>query len=386
MKKITLLLVLLLSLSFIAGGCKEKQAAQLPPPGVEVVEVIQQDIPLIEQFIGETFGIVDIRVQARVEGFLEGMHFDEGNRVNKGQLLYTIDRQPFEAKVAAAMGLLAEANTMLVKAENDLARIKPLAEMNAVSKSDLDAAVAQKDAAGAAVDAAKASLSSARIELGYTNIYSPINGVIGKTEVYPGDFVGRGISNVILNEISRIDTVLVNFHIPEEKYLEIITPLLTGGDITRMPRDEDKVEMTMILADGTTYPYKGTIQFINRQVNPTTGTIMLQASFPNPDFILRPGQFAKVSTAVKVIRDGLMIPQRCAQELQGNFNVFVVNDKNEVEYRKIEVGGTYQTSYLIVTSGLNPGEMVVYEGLQKVKNGIMVNPVVLDISSTEPEI
>ncbi len=221
MKRNFSVFVLLPVFALLNTGCKEKTTSEAPPPQVQVVEVIQQDIPVIEEFVGQTFGLFDIALQARVDGFLEGIYFEEGRRVNKGQLLYTIAPEPYEAKVAAAQGLLAEANTQLVKAESDLVRIKPLAEINAVSQSDLDAAVAQRDAGLAAVDAAEANLESANIELGFTKVYSPINGIIGKTEVFPGDYVGRGITNVILNEVSRIDTILVNFHLPEEKYLEI---------------------------------------------------------------------------------------------------------------------------------------------------------------------
>ncbi len=366
-------------------GCKEQEASQVPPPNVQVVQVIQQDIPVIEEFVGQTYGLFDIAIQARVDGFLEGIHFEEGRRVRKGQLLYTIDPQPLEAKVAQAMGRLAEVNTMLVKAENDLVRIKPLAEINAVSKSDLDAAIAQRDAAIASVDAAEASLNSAKIELGYTRVYSPINGIIGKTEKYPGDYVGRGMTDMVLNEVSRIDTILVNFHIPEEQYLQLAAEFLTGAKETRRESREEEEGLTMILADGSVYPYEGKTEFVNRQVNATTGTILLQASFPNPDRLLRPGQFAKVRAIIDLIPQGLLVPQRCVQEMQGSFNVFVVNDQDEVEFRDIKVGSAYQTSYLVVTSGLEPGDRIVYEGLQKVKSGTKVNPVLKDIFISESD-
>ena len=385
MKNHVIVLTFVLALFTFVSGCKEKSAEKLPPPSVQVVQVIQQEIPVIEEFVGQTYGLFDISIQARVDGFLEGIHFEEGRRVRKGQLLYSIDPQPFEAKVAGSMGLLAEANTMLVKAESDLVRIKPLAEINAVSQSDLDAAVAQRDAAGAAVKAAEAALESAKIELGYTKIYSPIEGIIGKTEAYPGDYVGRGFSNVVLNEVSRIDTILVNFHIPEEKYLEIVRPFLGGTDSARVQRNGSRKGLTMILADGTIYPQEGEIEFVNRQVNATTGTILVQASFPNPSLILRPGQFARVRVVIDVISDGLLIPQRCAQEMQGIYNVFVVNDQDEIEFREIKVGAVYQTSYLIVTEGLGPEDKIVYEGLQKVKSGIKVHPVLKYISNSESE-
>jgi len=384
MKRKFLVFILIPVFTLLITGCKEKSASELPPPNVQVVEVIQQDIPVIEEFVGQTYGLFDIALQARVDGFLEGIFFEEGRGVRKGQLLYTIAPEPYEAKVAVARGQLAEANTQLVKAESDLIRIKPLAEQNAVSQSDLDAAVAQRDAAIGAVDAAEANLESANIELGFTKVYSPINGVIGKTEVYPGDYVGRGITNVVLNEVSRIDTILVNFHLPEEKYLEIAR-FLIERDPNAIKENAPTRGLTLILSDGSVYPEEGRIRFVNRQVDASTGTILLQASFPNTNMILRPGQFAKVQGVIDYIKGGLLIPQRCVQEMQGNYNVFVVNESNEVEFRKIEIASTYETSYMIVSSGLEPGERVVYEGLQKVKSGAKVNPVVQDISNSQSE-
>jgi len=384
MKRIFLMAAAVLAISLIFQSCKDQSVRTMPPPSVHVVEVIQKDIPVLEEFVGQTYGLFDITVQARVDGFLEGIYFEEGRRVRKGQLLYVIAPEPYEAKVAGAMGVLAEANTQLVKAQSDLDRIRPLAEKNAVSKSDLDAAVAQRDAAGASVEAAEANLESARIELGYTKVYSPIDGIIGKTEVYPGAYVGRGLTNVVLNEVSRIDTILVNFHIPEEKYLEIaryISQVAGGSARSERPNRG----LTLILADGSVYPEQGTIKFVNRQVNATTGTILLQASFPNDDEILRPGQFAKVQGVIDYIQGGILVPQRCIQEMQGNYSVFVVNETDEVEYRQIEVATAYETSFMIVTAGLEPGERVVYEGLQRVKSGAKVVPVLQDISISESE-
>jgi len=271
------------ALSLMLQGCQDKSVQNLPPPNVQVVEVIQQDIPVMEEFVGQTYGLNDISLQARVDGFLEGIYFEEGSRVRKGQLLYTIAPEPFEAKVNVARGQLAEAKTHLVKAESDLVRIRPLAEKNAVSQSDLDAAVAQRDAAQASVEAAEANLESALIELGFTRVYSPIDGIIGKTEVYPGDYVGRGINNVVLNEVSRIDTILVNFHLPEEKYLEIAR-FLRERDPSNLREGQRGRGLTLILADGSVYPEEGRIRFVNRQVNASTGTILLQASFPIPIF------------------------------------------------------------------------------------------------------
>jgi membrane fusion protein (multidrug efflux system) len=383
MKRFQFVWALLPGILSLMTGCKEKEGTQLPPPNVKVVAVLQADVPVEQEFVGQVYGLYDISIRSRVEGFLEGIHFDEGRRVKKGQLLYTIDPQPFDAKVNGFKSQLAEANTMLVKAESDLERIQPLAEINAVSQSDLDAAVAQRDAAKAGVDAAEAALESARIELGYTRIYSPINGVIGKTQAYPGDFVGRGFSEAVLNEVSRIDSVKVDFHIPEEQYLELFRPFLEGNDSSAVQRSDEQRGLTLILSDGSVYPYKGRLDFVNRQVDPTTGTILIQSTFPNPNFLLRPGQFARVRGTTDIRQGGLLIPQRCTQELQGNFHVFVVSDDNTVEYRDIKVGPTYANSFFVVTSGLNPGEKVIYEGLQMIRSGIKVNPVLEKVSLSQ---
>jgi membrane fusion protein (multidrug efflux system) len=370
----------------ILHACKEKGDASLPPPNVQVVEVLTKDVPIRQEFVGQVYGLFDISIRSRVEGFLEGIHFDEGRRVNKGQLLYTIDEQPFIAKVNGFKGQLAEANTRLVKAESDLARIEPLAEINAVSQSDLVAAVAQRDAAIAAVEAAEAALETAEIELGYCRIHSPISGVIGQTQAYPGDFVGRGFAEATLNDVSRIDTVRVNFHLPEELYIELVLPYIEGRDSIRVQRREEMTGLTMILADGTVYPHIGRILFINRQVDASTGTILLQAAFPNPSYMLRPGQFARIRAVIDVQGGAMLIPQRCVKELQGNYSVFVIGEDNKVVFREIEVAGSYGTSYFVVTSGLQAGDRVVYEGIQKIRTGLTVNPVVKELPAIESEI
>ncbi|MCK5840499.1 MAG: efflux RND transporter periplasmic adaptor subunit, partial [Bacteroidales bacterium] len=209
--------VLWVSLTLIS--CKEKKTVEIPPPEIPVVVVLQKDVPIVKEFVGQVYGEKDIPIRARVEGFLEGIHFLEGLPVTKGQLLYNIDPEPFKAKVNAQLSRVAEAETMLVKAKSDLDRYKPLAELNAVSQSDLDAAQAQFDAEISSVAAAKANLLSAQIELGYTRIFSPINGVIGRTQARVGDFVGREPNPVILNTVSKTDNVYVLFYLTESEYL-----------------------------------------------------------------------------------------------------------------------------------------------------------------------
>jgi len=356
---------------FACDKIAEEKKAPPPPPKVTVIETQAEEIPLYQEFVGQVYGFKDIAIRARVEGFLEGIHFKEGSTIKKGKPLYTLESQPFEAEVAAKMSKVAEAKTALAYTESDLSRIRPLAEENAVSKSDLDAAVARYEASIASVEAAEANLRAANIQLSYTKIYSPINGIIGKTQAKVGDFVGKDPNPVILNTVSNIDTVLVEFFITENQYLEW----------NRFLKEREKTEtdarkkagLDLILADGSMYEHKGKVGFIDRQVDPTTGALLIQASFPNPDRLLRPGLFAKVKAKVDVVEDGIMIPQRCVTEIQGLYSVFVVGDGNKIDRREITVGPTIDSSWLII-KGLKPGEKVVYEGLQSARDGMVVNP------------
>jgi len=381
MKKILLnaLCVLVLLLSSCGQEEEQKQAA---PPDVAVFQTKAQEVPIFREYVGQVFGFKDIAIRARVEGYLEGIHFKEGSRIEKGMFLYTLESQQFEADVAAKMSRVAEAQTMLAKAESDLNRYKPLAEEKAVSESDLDAAVAQYEASVASVEAAKANLRAAEIQLGYTKIYSPVSGIIGKTQAKVGDFVGREPNPVILNMVSRIDTVLVQFFITENEYLRFARHFLSQNE--PVDQNGEGKDLELILADGSVYAHKGKVDFADREVDPTTGALLLQASFPNPDELLRPGQFAKVKAKVRVIEEGILIPQRCVTELQGLHSVYVVDASNKVEQREVEVGPKIEESWLI-TKGLKAGEKVVYEGLQKVKGGAVVNPVVKEIKPVEIE-
>jgi membrane fusion protein (multidrug efflux system) len=370
-------------------SCGDGSGTKSMIPDIPVYEIKAQKIDIYQEFVGQVYGYKDIAIRARVEGFLEGIHFKEGSKINKGKKLYTVESQPFEADVAAKMSRLAEAQTMLAKAESDLNRIRPLAEQNAVSQSDLDAAVAQYDAAVASVEAAGANLRASRIQLSYTQIYSPITGIIGKTQAKVGDFVGREPNPVILNVVSRIDTVLVQFFITERQYLTIArfmqeeresAAAAAAADDAAADDDDDRDgrQFRLILVDGSIYEHPGKVDFVDREVDPTTGAMLVQASFPNPDEILRPGQFAKVKARLAVIEDGIMVPQRSITELQGQYSVMVINNESLVESRQVKVG-PQKGNFWIITEGLEIGEKVVYEGLQKVNEGGKVNPVIQDV-------
>ncbi|NCA85265.1 MAG: efflux RND transporter periplasmic adaptor subunit [Clostridia bacterium] len=355
----------------LAFGCNRHDASPPPPPKVEVVKVERRDIPIYQDFVGQVYGLQDIAIRARVEGVLEAMHFKEGTFVKKGQLLYTIDPLPLQTKVAAQMSGVAQARTMLVKAESDLKRIRPLAANNAVSQRDLDAAVAQRDAAQAGLEAAEANLESADIEFGYSLIKAPIDGIIGKTMAKVGDFVGRSPNPIVLNYISNINDVVVEFFLSEQEYLHFarqIIKMRDNGDTTA----EASERLSLILADQSIYPNPGRLNFIDRQVDPSTGSILLQAIFPNPDKLLRPGQFARVKARVALVQQATIIPLKALNEIQGQYTIYVVNDSAKVEVRPVKQGAIYQ-DYAVISEGLQGDEVVIIEGLQKVKSGTTVD-------------
>ena len=361
-------------ITFLMISCGKKSEMQnQPPPKIPVIKAERKNVPVYKEFVGQIYGFQDIAIRARVEGFLEAIHFKEGTRVKKDQLLYTIDPQQFQAKVGAQMSMVAEAKTMLAKAESDLNRIRPLAENNAVSQSDLDAAVAQFDAAQASLEAAKSNLKFAEIQLSYTRIKSPIDGIIGKTQAKVGDFVGRSPNPVVLNEVSNIEKVLVEFFLSEAEYLTLAREMLEETGRISRNKEAGEGKISMKLADGTIYDQMGYVTFLDRGVNPSTGTILIQAEFLNPDRILRPGQFARVIVEMANINNALLVPQSAVNEVQGEFSVFVVNDSSSVDIRPVAILDQYK-DYYIVNEGLKGNEQIVIQGLQKVRSGMTVVP------------
>ena len=365
----------LLLILFAISSCSEKKQKAPPPLNIFVVKSIQKDVPIYQEFIGQVYGQFDIPIRARVTGFLDSIHFAEGRWVKKDQLLYTVDPQPLQAKVAGEMSTLAEAKTQLAKSQSDLNRIVPLAKINAVSKSDLDAAQAEYDASVAYVQAVKASVRLANINLGYCWIKSPIAGLIGKTAAKVGEYVGQDPNPVILNVVSTIDTVHVEFYLVESDYLGLAREFIEGErqkqDANYIQEENKDGKLKLILSDGSTFKYNGKIRFVDRQVNPETGSLLIQAAFPNPDYLLRPGQYAKVKAKMNIEKNAIVIPQRCVMELQGTHSVYVVSDSNKVETRQITTGHKFD-DYWIITKGLNKNEKVVIDALQKVKSGMVV--------------
>ena len=373
--KIKLLFVVIsLSLMF---SCKDESVKVLPPQKIKVYKVTTKTVPIYEEFVGQVFGEKDIPIRARVEGFLDEIHFKEGSNIEKGKLLYVIDPDPQKEAVVAKQSMVAQANTLLIQKESDLNRIKPLAALDAVSKRELDIAQAQRDAAISSLKAANADLNIAKINLSYTRILSPIDGIIGRTLAREGEFVGKNPNPVILNTVSDISNIRVQFFLSENEYLRIAEKYSKAQRDSTKGAKVKKIAVELYLSNGSLFDQKGLLDFIDRNIDTSTGTILVQATFPNPDKIIRPGQFARVKVKVMDIKDAILVPQKCLIELQGQYSVLIVNKENKIETVQVVIGEKIP-GYTIIKSGIKSGDQVILEGLQKAKSGLAVIPVVTE--------
>jgi membrane fusion protein (multidrug efflux system) len=363
-------LVLVLSglLAALVAGCSKKEAVVAAAPEVYVADAVQKDVPIYMELVGQTRGSQDVEIRARVEGYLEKVAFTEGSFVHQGELLYQIDPKPLEAAVANAKANLATAAARLQKANTDVERLTPLARQQAVSRQELDNALSAQEAARAQVDANKASLDKAQLDLGYTRITAPLDGLVGTTEVKAGNLVGRGEST-LLTTVSQVDPILFRAGLTEADYLRIAKRAQERGQAG--PKAEATIEL--LLADGTVHPHKGRVDAIERAVDPTTGTLAVQVTFPNPQRVVRPGQYGRARFVIDTKVAALLVPQRAVQELQNLYNLAVVGADNKVSFRSVKVGPRVDGLWLI-EEGLKPGEKVVVEGLQKVREGSLVSP------------
>ena len=356
-------------LTVIIFACsKEQPPAAPPPPSVKVAVVLQKTVPIYVENIGETVGASDVEIRARVEGFLDSVNFEEGTFVKKGQLLYTIDPQPLRASLAQASGRLAQAQAELAKARQDVVRYKPLIDKKAISQQEYDTAVSMEEAAKASVDAARASEQDAKLSLGYTKVLSPIDGLVGKTLVKPGNLVGRG-ENTLLTVVSNVDSIHVRTNISERDYLRLAR---------RKAGAPTKDSFELVLADGSVHNHMGSIVYADRAVDTKTGTLGVEVTFPNPEHILRPGQYARVRVAIDHKENAILVPQTAVQELQGTYSVAVVGPDNKVNLRSVQATDRIGNLWLI-DSGLKSGERIIVEGLQKVREGSVVSPTTVEI-------
>jgi membrane fusion protein (multidrug efflux system) len=370
-RRLTTAFLTLVSLSAMGlMGCKDEATSSSSgiPLEVEVVRVVQQDVPIYSEGVGTTDGMVNAVIKAQVSGYLMKQNYDEGAFVRKGQVLFEIDPRKFQAALDQAKGEWAKAKAQLVKTELDVKRDKPLAQGGAISQKELDDSIQANIAAAASVASAKAAVEQAELNLSFSKIIAPIDGIVGIAKAQIGDLVGPGDE---LASMSTLDPIRVYVNISEQEYLRYAGKLNQG--YKNKDREEHKSDLELVLADGSLYPKKGEFFVADRQVDVKTGTIRLAARFPNPDNILRPGQFARIRVVTNTKHGALLVPQRSVTELQGGYQVAVVTSDNKVEIRPVKVGERTGNLW-IVEEGLAAGERVVVEGVQKVKPGMTIAP------------
>jgi RND family efflux transporter MFP subunit len=371
-----------LGLIFAAARLRSSGAPRGGSPDVEVVQVEQKDVPIIGEWIGTLDGLVNADVRAQVSGYLLRQGYQEGAFVKKGELLFEIDPRPFQAVVDQAQGQLDQATATLAnteavqrRTELDVNRYTPLAKEQAASQQDLDNAIQNNLAAKATVataraqiQSAQAALETAKINLDFTRLVAPIDGIAGQAQLQVGALVNPSSGPV--TSVSTVDPIKVYFTVSESEYLAWRRRFPT--ETTREAADKS-LHLELILADGSTYPQAGTFYFADNKVNESTGAIRIAALFPNPGNILRPGGYAKVRAATQIQQGALLVPQRAVSELQGGYQVAVVDGQNRVSIRTIQVGDRVGTQW-IVSDGLKLGDRVIVEGVQKVRPGMQVNP------------
>jgi len=370
-----------LSLS-IAGCSAPRPHPQPPPPLVKVVHVEQHDVPIYGEWIGTLDGMVNAEIKAQVSGYLLSQHYTEGSLVRKGQLLFGLDPRPFQAVLDQARGQLAQANAQELQAEAnqgktqlDVNRYTPLAKARAITEQDLDNAVqanlaakALVEAATAAIVTANAAVETAQLNLGFTNIRSPIDGIAGLALTQVGSLVNAGSTS--LTTVSTVDPIKAYFTATEQEYLRYVRMNPIESEREAHTRE---LALELVLADGTTYSQKGRFYVADREVNPQTGAIRLAGLFPNPGNILRPGQYGRVRAVTEIRSNALLVPQRAVTELQGRYQVAIVDSANMVSIRPVTVGDR-SGSMWIIESGLKPAERVVVEGIQQIRPNQVVNP------------
>jgi membrane fusion protein (multidrug efflux system) len=362
-----------LSRLFLAGlvclSCAKKPAPAPAPPVVEVATVIQKDVPITKEWIGSLDGFVNADIRPQVMGYVLMQVYKEGSFVHKGDVLFEIDPRQFQAALDQAKGVLAQNDAALAKAKLDVARFTPLVAERAVSQQELDNAVAAERQAQANRDSARAAVEQAQLNLDWTRVRSPIDGIAGIAKSQVGDLVN---GQTTMTTVSVVDPIKVFFNPSEQEYMA--WALKRGPvDAVRSTPPQDKGMLTLVLSDGTSYPQRGDPVLANRNVDVKTGTILVEGVFPNPNHLLRPGQYAKVHAATDVKKGAILVPQRAVSELQGLFQVAVVGPGDKIEIRPVDTGERIGSLW-IIEKGLKPGERVVVEGIQKVKPGIVVSP------------
>jgi membrane fusion protein (multidrug efflux system) len=365
----------LLTLIAFTFGCEGGKPAASPapppppPPEVVVMNVIQQDVPIYSEWLGTTDGAINAQIRARVQGYLQSRDYREGISVNAGDLLFTIDAQTYLAALDQAKGDLARAQANLGKTKLDVNRYTPLAKEGAISQQELDNAVQADLANKAAVDTARAAVKQAELNLGWTQIRSPIDGIVGIANAQIGDLIQP---NTLLTTVSRVNPIKVTFPLSEREYLKFADRVASAMQAEKRAQPHGP-PLELILGDGSVYPERGGFALPNREVDSKMGTISVVGYFANPKNMLRPGLYAKVRTVTDTKKGALLVPQRAVQELQGTYRLAVVGADNKVALRTVKVGERIGNLW-IIEEGIKPDERVIIEGVQKVKDGIPVVP------------
>ncbi|HXJ74278.1 MAG TPA: efflux RND transporter periplasmic adaptor subunit [Candidatus Dormibacteraeota bacterium] len=355
-----------LAVGLAMGGCKKAAPAALPPPVVQVADITTTNAPMTTEIIGQLDSPQNVEVRARVEAFVDKVLFAEGTELKEGTPLFLLDKKPFEQRLAAANGMLAEAKAGLHKYEKDVARLTPLAEKKAIPQQDLDNALASVEVGKASVLSAQARVESAIIDLGYCDVHAPISGLIGAKQVSVGELVGKG-QPTLMATMSTLDPIWFYCAVSEAQYLKAETEVRrTGKQVAELP-------VTLILTDGSVHPAKGKFVFIDRAVDIKTGTLRVRAEFANTEKLLRPGMFGRIKIDLGARADSILIPERAVAELQGKNFVWVIGPDNKAAQRSVKVGEPIGENAL-VTDGLKAGDRIVVEGLQKVREGALVQP------------
>jgi len=366
-----LLCALSATIPVLLTACAKKQAGTTNaiPLQVEVTTVEQRDVTLYGDWVATLDGYVNAQIQPQVSGYMIKQDYREGSVVLSSQVLFEIDPRPFQATLDQSEGQLAQAQAQLELAAINVKRDTPLAQAHAIAQSQLDNEVQQQAAQGAAVRTAEANVEQARLNLDFTKVRSLVTGIAGRAMTQVGNLVSLSTP---LTTVSQVNPIKVYFSISEQEYLGLSGRVKAGGKADLLS-SRNAIPLELTLGNGSIYPHKGQIVFVDRQVNPQTGTIQIAGSFPNPENLLRPGQFGRIKAETDVRHDALLIPQRAVNELQGSYQVAVVGSGNIVRIRSVALGPQLGSN-LIITNGINPNERVVTEGVSKLKDGMRVSP------------
>jgi membrane fusion protein (multidrug efflux system) len=361
--------VLALAICLALAGCTDnKTPPAAPPPAVQVITVTPKDVPIYEQWIGTLDGYPNAQIRAQVSGYLIKQDYAEGGAVKNGDLLFEVDPRPFQAALDQAQGRLAQDEAQYGKTQLDVKRYTPLARDQAISQQELDDAIQANLMAQAAIQADKAAVETATLNLGFCKITSPIDGIAGTAQAQIGDLVGPG--GAVLTTVSTMDPMRAYFSISEQSYLAFCRQFTNAAERGAY---RSEMELQLILSDGSVYPAPGKWFFTSRQVDVNTGTLQIAALFPNPDYLLRPGQYALVRAKTETRHGAMVVPQRAVMELQGSYQVAVVDADKKAHIKTVQVGEQVGNDWLI-EKGLEPNDQVVAEGTQRVREGMEVDP------------